>query len=291
MMPMLLTVGLLGGAIGSFVNVVAYRLPRSESVVAPRSACPACGHRIRAWHNIPILSWLLLMGRCHDCYHPIPFRYLLVELLTAALFGLFAWQLGVPAAQYLAQGDVLAGSGHTIVLLAHLALIGIGMALALIDLDTHRLPNALTLGLLITGAASFTLAAGLLGQWGQLGRAALGALLLFLLYLCLWLIAPRGMGAGDVKLAPGLGLFLAWHSWGALAAGAIAAFAIGTVFGLVRAAATGEGRRTRIPFGPSMLAGAALGILCGGALTGWYLDVFSLASHTPTPFTPLEDTP
>lgn len=284
-MPLLLTVGLLGGAIGSFVNVVAYRLPRRESIITPRSACPHCGHRIRAWHNIPILSWLLLMGRCHDCYHPIPFRYLAVELITAVLFALFAWQLLMPAARAAANGNGLIAAGHTTVLLVHLALIGIGMALALIDLDSRKLPNSLTLGLLATGTTGFALAALLLGEWTQYGRALLGALILGGSYLLIWLIAPRGMGAGDVKLAPALGLFLAWHGWGPLAVGAIAAFAIGSLIGIIRAATSGEGRKTAIPFGPSMLAGTALGILAGQAITTWYMAMFNLASHAP--FTPV----
>ncbi|WP_147105410.1 prepilin peptidase [Nesterenkonia populi] len=271
-----------GAAIGSFVNVVAHRVPNGESVVTPRSACPQCGHRIRARHNIPIFSWLLLMGRCHDCYHPIPFRYFVVELITALLFGFFAWQLTIPLAQADLSGNAANAAGHTIVLLAHLALIGLGMALALIDLDTNKLPNALTLGLLATGIGCFTLAALLLGGWGSLGRAALGAAILFAAYLTIWLIAPQGMGAGDVKLAPALGLFLAWHSWGALAVGAIAAFAIGSIIGTIRAATSGKGRKTSIPFGPSMLTGAALGILIGDTITTWYLSMFNLAALAPS---------
>ncbi|GAB3846302.1 prepilin peptidase [Nesterenkonia populi] len=281
-MPLLLAVGILGGAIGSFVNVVAYRLPRRQSIVAPRSACPACGHRIRAWHNIPVFSWLFLMGRCHDCYHPIPFRYFVVELITALLFGLFAWQLMIPAAQAHLSGNTADTAGHAIVLLAHLALIGIGMALALIDLDTNKLPNSLTLGLLTTGIGCFILAALLLGEWGSLGRAALGAAILFAAYLTIWLIAPQGMGAGDVKLAPALGLFLAWHGWGTLAVGAVAAFAVGSIIGTIRAATSGKGRRTSIPFGPSMLTGAALGILTGDTITTWYLSMFNLAALAPS---------
>src|SRR4051794_25823451 len=145
-MPLLIaTIGLLGLAVGSFLNVVVHRVPTGHSVVRPASACPACGHAIRARHNVPVLSWLWLRGRCADCRSPISARYPLVELATGVLFAAVAAELVATDRLLLAP--------------ALLYFTALGVALALIDLDVHRLPNALVLPSYPALAALLTLAA------------------------------------------------------------------------------------------------------------------------------------
>ncbi|WP_263118061.1 A24 family peptidase [Cellulomonas sp. RIT-PI-Y] len=251
----------IGLAIGSFLNVVVHRVPRSESVV-PRSACPRCGRPIRGRDNIPVLSWLLLRGRCRDCRAPISRRYPLVEAGTGVCFGLVAWW-----------------TGASWLLPALLFLVAVSIALALIDLDVHRLPDVIVLpavgvGLLLLALASWS--PGDASDWGALVRAVLGGLALFTCYLVLALIHPGGMGFGDVKLAGLLGLYLAWFGWPTLAVGAFAAFLAGggwaTGLLLTRRARKGSG----IPFGPWMLLGAWVGIVAGRAVWSGYLGLVGL---------------
>ncbi len=245
---------LLGLVVGSFLNVVAWRLPRGESLLRPASHCPACSAPVRPKDNVPVLSWLLLRGRCRDCGAPISRRYPLVELLTAAVFAGLAARLGADAA-----------------LPAFLYLGGVGVVLALIDLDVHRLPNALTLPSYAVGVALLGGAALVDGSVGPLLRGLLGMAALLVLYLLLALAYPAGMGLGDVKLAGLLGLYLGWLGWGAWAVGAFAAFLVGGVTGIALMAAGRAGRKSAIPFGPFMLAGALLAVLAGQALASAYV--------------------
>lgn len=258
--PVLLPLlGALGTLIGSFLNVVIHRVPAGLSVVRPGSSCPACGQAVRGYDNIPVISWLLLRGRCRDCGAEISWRYPAVELLTGLLFvGIgtrfpVSWQL-----------------------LAVLVVAATGVALAAIDLQHHRLPfvltgvaAALTVPLLALDAVSRStdpvlpaLASG--GVWlGVYGGA--------------WLFTGgRGMGLGDVALAPLLGVSLGWSGWGASLSGLLAGFLLGGVVagGLLVAGVTG--RRTRVPHGPFMLAGAAVGLLAGPALWTAYLNLTGL---------------
>jgi len=160
-LALLVLVGLLGLAIGSFLNVVIYRVPRGESLVAPPSHCPLCEHPIRDRHNIPILGWLVLRGRCADCAAPISPRYPLVEALTAALFVLLAARL-----------DAL----HlTSAVPAYLWFASAGVALAAIDLDEHRLPSSIIFSSYPVIAALLTASAAAEGAWWPLARAGLGA--------------------------------------------------------------------------------------------------------------------
>lgn len=249
--------GVLGLLIGSFLNVVIWRVPRGESIVRPPSACPACGHPVRPLDNVPVVSWLLLGRRCRDCREPISARYPLVEAGTAVLFVLVALRFGLAWE-----------------LPAYLYLAAVGVALALIDLDVHRLPNAIVL-------PSYPVVAGLLlvatwgsgGDWGAFGRALIGGAALFALYGLLRVIYPRGMGLGDVKLAGVLGVALAWLGWGSLAIGAFAAFLVGGVFSILLLATGRATRKSGIPFGPWMLLGAAIGIGWGEHLWTWYLGL------------------
>jgi len=252
---LLVFAALFGLAVGSFLNVVVWRVPRGESVASPPSACPRCETPIRPRDNVPVLSWLVLRGRCRDCGEPISRRYPLVELTTAVLFVLMALRFGLDP-----------------VLPAYLYLASVGLALALIDLDTKRLPDRLTLpsypvAVLLLGAAA-------LGgsDSGSLVRALLGGAAMYALYFALCFAYPAGMGFGDVKLAGVLGLYTAWIGWGAWVFGLFLGFFLGGAFGLALIAAKLGGRKTAVPFGPFMLLGVLLGILVGQPVMEAYLD-------------------
>lgn len=275
MMPLVATgVGVFGLAIGSFLNVVAHRVPLGRSVVAPRSACPSCGHEIRAYDNVPVLSWLALRGRCRDCKAPISVRYPIVEALTGLLFIAVALFFAPPMLSAPTTSDAWAAA---IEMIAYLALAGFGVALAVIDLDTQRLPDALVFPLATSGAVLFSAAAALTGDGWSLLRAGIGGVGLFAAYYAVRFIRPDAMGGGDVKLALALGIFLGWAGWDVLAVGAIAAFALGALFGGALMAARKVDRKGGIPFGPWMIAGAWVGVFAGAPVAAWYLGLFGLA--------------
>jgi leader peptidase (prepilin peptidase)/N-methyltransferase len=253
---LLVLVALLGLAIGSFLTVVVDRVPRGESVVRPGSRCPGCGTPIRARHNIPVLGWLILRGRCASCGAAIGARYPLIELTTCVLFVLLTLRLSAVAA-----------------LPAYLYFAAIGVALAVIDLDTRRLPNAIVLpsypvlAVLLTGSALWQ------RDWWPLARAGIGALALFGFYLLLVLAYPKGMGWGDVKLAGLLAAVLAYLSWATLIVGALAGFFLGALAGIALILARGGSRKTALPFGPFMLLGALLAIFIATPLADAYLTL------------------
>ena len=246
---------LLGLLVGSFLNVVIWRVPRGESIISPPSHCRGCDKPVRPRDNVPVVSWLLLRGRCRDCAEPISGRYPLVELGTAAVFALLAWRIG-------AHAD----------LPAFLYLGAIGVALALIDLDVKRLPDVIVLPSYLVAAALLGLAAVVQQDAGAAIRAVLGMVALFALYFVLWFVYPTGMGRGDVKLAGVLGLYLGWLGWAEVISGAFLGFLFGGVVGITLMIMGRAGRKSKIPFGPFMLAGALAAILAGGALADLYLD-------------------
>ena len=257
MAPLLSVVAVLGLAVGSFLNVVIYRVPRGESVVRPGSHCPNCRTAIRARHNVPVLSWLALRGRCATCNTRISVRYPLVELGTAALFVAVTARLGLSAA-----------------LPAYLYLAAITIALALIDVDVQRLPNAIVYPSYLVGAGLLVTAGAIDGDWGAVGRGMFGMAALFLFYLGLSLTYKgRGMGLGDVKLAGVLGLYLGWLGWSSLLVGVFAGFLLGGLVGVTLLALRRAGLRSQFPFGPSMLAGAFIAVFAGGPIGAWYLSL------------------
>ncbi len=243
--------GVIGALIGSFLNVVIWRLPRGESVVTPPSACPGCGARIAPYDNIPVLSWLLLRGRCRRCGEPISARYPLVEALTAALMALVPICLGTGEEQWI---------GYALVLIL--------IPLTFIDLDHRILPNKITypaVPLAIVLTAAFD--TDHLVEHLIAGAAAFGVL-----FAAAW-IYPSGMGVGDVKLVGVLGLFLGRS----VAPAMLVAFLLGTLVGIGVMAAKGvrEGRKTAIPFGPFLAIGGLVGLYAGGDIVDWYLDTFA----------------
>jgi leader peptidase (prepilin peptidase)/N-methyltransferase len=249
----------LGLLVGSFLNVVIHRVPRGESVVRPSSRCPDCGREIRARHNVPVFGWLVLRGRCAGCGRRISVRYPLVELGTAVLFALLALRLDPPD------------------LPAYLYFGAIGIALALIDLDCRRLPNAIVLPSYPVLAVLLTASAWWRDDWWSLARAGVGGAALFAFYLLLALAYPAGMGFGDVRLAGVLGGVLGYLSWTALLLGAFGGFLLGAVAGVVVLAAGKGGRKTALPFGPFMIAGALVAIFAAGPLGQAYERLMGLA--------------
>jgi leader peptidase (prepilin peptidase) / N-methyltransferase len=279
---------LLGGfglLIGSFLNVVAYRVPLRRSIVSPPSACPTCGTAIRSRDNIPVISWILLRGKCHSCRSPISARYPIVELGTGVFFAAVAVWFGVSGVSVGSTAGLVSTSSTTgaagivawvLALVAFLYLAAISVVLALIDFDTHTLPNRIVLPSYLVGIALLGATSVLGGDYGALLRAGIGMAALWLAYLAMALAYPGGMGFGDVKLAGVLGLYLAWVGWGALAVGAFAAFLLGGLFSIGLIIARKAGRKSGIPFGPWMLAGVWVGIFFGESIASGYLTLVGL---------------
>lgn len=247
-----LVVALAAGLVaGSFLNVVAWRLPRGESLATPRSRCPSCGHPVRPRDNVPVVSWLRLRGRCRDCGEPISRRYPLVEAATGVLFVLVvAVHRDDPTRMWLG-----------------LAMVAFLVPLALIDLDTRLLPNKLTLPAAVVAVVLGTL----LDASGEVERLLAGVAAggFFLLAV---LAYPRGMGVGDIKLAGVLGLYLGREVAAALLVGLVAGVAVGTL--IMARKGVAEGRKTAVPFGPFLALGGIVALLVGEGVVDAYLDTF-----------------
>lgn len=264
--------GIFGVLIGSFLNVVVHRVPLKLSIVSPPSACPDCGAGIRKFDNIPVVSWLVLRGRCRDCQSSISKRYPLVEAGTGVFFALVAlwsWPTGTVNLTVTIAGVV--------VLVALLYLAAVSVVLGLIDIDTHTLPNRIVLPSFLIGIVLLSTATFISSDYSALIRAGIGSAALFLAYGILAFAYPGGMGFGDVKLAAVLGLYLGYLGWSQLVVGAFAAFLIGGLFGLALVAFRRATRKTSIPFGPWMLAGAWSGALVGVPIARGYLSAVGLA--------------
>ena len=242
--------GVFGAIFGSFLNVVAYRLPRHESVVLPPSHCPGCGARVRPYDNIPILSWLLLRGHCRSCTQPISPRYPVVEALTAVL----------------CVGAVLVHHSAASIALS-VGLILIVIPAALIDLEHRIIPNRLTL----LGAVLALVLGTALDPAGEPTRLIAGAAAGGFLLLAA-LAYPGGMGMGDVKLAGVMGLFLG----AAVAPAILIALLAGVLYGVLVTARAGAraARKTAVPFGPFLALGAIVAVYAGSPLVNLYSSHF-----------------
>ena len=238
-----------GAVIGSFLNVVAYRLPRGESLVSPPSHCPGCKAPVKPYDNIPIVSWLLLRGRCRSCGTPISARYPLVELLTAAAFA-----------------AVVAVRGVDDDLLLELPFVAALIALAAIDFDHKLLPNKIVYPLAVFGVV-----ATLLVDSEQLAENLIAGAGGFLFLFLAVLAYPRGMGMGDVKLAGAMGVYLGASVIPAL----LIAFLVGSVAGIAIIAREGAAARKKaVPFGVFLAIGGIVGVLAGPELIDLYQDNF-----------------
>jgi leader peptidase (prepilin peptidase)/N-methyltransferase len=243
--------GVFGLLLGSFLNVVAYRLPRGESLAFPGSHCPSCETPIRPWDNVPVLSWLWLKGHCRACRGAISARYPVVEATTAALL----------VAVVLAKGaDRDAWLGLAFVLLL--------VPVTLIDLDHRIIPNKLMgLGTVVSLSILALTDPGSIPEHLIAAAAAGGFLLVAAVAY------PAGMGMGDVKLAAVMGLFLGRDVGAAMLVALVAGSVVGAAIIARKGAA--EGRKTAIPFGPYLAFGGLVGLFAGGAVVDWYLTTFA----------------
>jgi leader peptidase (prepilin peptidase)/N-methyltransferase len=244
-----LLIGLLGLLVGSFLNVVIYRLPRGESLLRPASRCPGCGTPIKPWENIPVVSWLILRGRCRSCGASISARYPVIEALTAAAF--------VGAALTRGVDDDLA---------VWLPFVAMLIAVAGIDLDHRIIPNKILLPAAIWGlAATIAFRPDNIDDSLIAGGIAFGALLLTAVAY------PAGMGMGDVKLAGVMGIYLG----SGVAPAMLAGFLAGSLVGLAIIAREGrDARKKGIPFGPFLAFGGLIGVFAGPELVDVYVDRF-----------------
>jgi leader peptidase (prepilin peptidase)/N-methyltransferase len=243
-----------GLVIGSFLNVVIWRVPRKESIVRPPSHCPTCQRPIRPRDNVPVLSWLLLGGKCRYCQSGISWRYPLVELLTGVLFA-----------------AVGARFHDSWALPAFLLLTAALVALSAIDLEHYLLPNRIIYPVGFASVALLAIAALLDHNWTAFFRACECGAVAFGCFLVIHIASPRGMGFGDVRLSAILGLYLGWLGWGELMAGLFAGFVVGAVAGVAVMAVVGmRGRKYHIPFGPFLAFGTMTIVLFGGPLLDWY---------------------
>jgi leader peptidase (prepilin peptidase)/N-methyltransferase len=251
MTPLVPLLSCAGLAFGSFATVVAHRIPRGESIVMGRSRCPGCGATIAAYDNVPVISWLLLRGRCRRCGERISPRYPLTEIAMAGLFAATTLILGTDDAGELALGLVLCALLVTV---------------TLTDIERRVIPNTV----LLVGAVIGLAIAAATDPSGLAERAIAAAAAGGFLFLVA-LAYPRGMGMGDVKLVAVLGLYLGR----AVAPAVLIGFAAGALVGLALIARRGvAARKQAVPFGPFLALGAVVGLWFGDSIVSWYLDSF-----------------
>ncbi|TAL17553.1 prepilin peptidase [bacterium] len=241
----------LGAMVGSFLNVVIYRLPREESLSTPPSRCPGCGTRIAPWNNIPIISFILLRGKCASCGIKISPRYPAVETLMGVL-SLYLWTL---------HGETPLAFGAYFVFLAGL------VAATFIDLDHKIIPDSISLGGIPLGLA-LSHVTGIGWKASLLGIAAGGGILLAVSLAYLYIMKKEGMGMGDVKLLAAIGAFLGWQ--GVLFTIFTSSIA-GSFIGIIVLKMKGEGSDYEIPYGPFLALGATAYLFWGTRLIDWYL--------------------
>jgi len=242
---------ILGLLLGSFAGVVADRVPRKESPFGGRSHCDRCGELVAAFDNVPVLSWLVLKGRCRSCGESIPVRYPLTELGLGAGF----------AAAYLVLRDE--GAAEVALGCSFLFVLAV---ITLTDLEHRIIPNAV-----LAPAAVVAVGLTALGDPGDLPAKLIAAAIAGGVLLLVSLAYPRGMGMGDVKLAFVMGLFLGR----AVAPALLVGFAAGALYGVALIARHGSGaRKQAVPFGPFLAIGGVIGLFLGDQLVDWYLDSF-----------------
>ena len=258
--PVLALIGLLGLAIGSFLNVVIYRVPRQMSIMFPASHCTSCETPIKPWHNVPVLSWLALRGRCATCDVAISPRYPLVEAGTAALFVAITLRFGL-----------------SVELPAYLYLAAVGITLLMIDVDLRQLPNSIVLPSYVISVLLLMPAGAVHGDWSQTVRALTGMAALWAIYFALAIAYPLGMSFSDANLAGLVGLYLGWLSWGAVLIGGFGAFLIGGAGGATLIATGRNDRATAVPFGSCLIAATALAVFLAVPIANWYGSILTIS--------------
>ena len=243
---------LMGLAIGSFLNVVIHRVPRNESLVRPRSHCPNCDVEIGNRDNIPLLSWILLRGRCRHCRARISARYPLVELATALLFLGASWR-----------------SGLSWSLPAYLVWLAGLLALGLIDLERMVLPRQIVYVCLALTSALLAVASWATHDWHRLAVGAIAGAAWFVLFFLLNFASPRLLGFGDVRLAPLLGLALGWLAVGDVVIAFFLSNLLGAIIGLSLIAAGKLRRDQPIPYGVFLALGCIVTYFAGPAMITW----------------------
>ncbi|MHB8733603.1 MAG: prepilin peptidase [bacterium] len=234
-----------GALFGSFANVLIHRLPRRESIVAPGSRCPTCGVPIRPWDNVPIVSFVVLRGRCRACRARISPRYVIVEIVMGGLMAGLVWQFGLSLA--VLRYGVLA-----------FALLVVFFT----DLEHQIIPNAVTYPGIAAGVALSAAA-------GHLAASVIAAASAGLVFLILGIVSRGGMGGGDIKLAAMIGAFLGTP---AVIVALFLAVALGAAAGLLLLALRLRSRKDMIPFGPAMAAGAMIAVFGSDAIINWYMS-------------------
>lgn len=258
--------GVLGAVFGSFADATAYRVPRGISLQR-ESSCDTCAKPVRWYRNVPVLSWIALRGQCRNCGASIGIHAPLIEAGTAVAFVIATIvMLWLPSA---------GRPSWWLELITVLFLIVVSAILIRIDLEFHRLPNAVVLPSVGVIVVLLGAAAIVDGDIQQLGRMLAGGAIQFALYGLIRLISPRGIGGGDVKLAAASGLALGYIGWGALGVGAFAAFLTGGLFGLVLILLRRATRRTAVAFGPWMIIGAWIGASVGEPVWALYFGLMS----------------
>jgi leader peptidase (prepilin peptidase)/N-methyltransferase len=245
--------GVLGLMVGSFANVVIYRVPAGRSIVSPPSACPKCGAPVKPWDNVPVVSWLALRGRCRSCQAPISPRYPLVEALVGVVFAFTGLRFGLG---WTGAGEAVLAGGLVI--------------LGFIDLDHMLLPRKIVYTTLAIVAAIFVAGAAAGGGWHRLLIAVVAGLVPSALFFVVNFITPHALGFGDVRLALLMGFGLGWLSGDYAFLGFVVASILGSVVGVGLIMAGKAGRKTLIPFGTFLSSGAILAALAGAPVVSWY---------------------
>lgn len=246
---------LFGSVFGSFLNVCIYRLPLKESIVSPGSHCPGCGHELRWFENVPLISYAALKGKCKNCGEPISWRYPLVEFLNAALWAFAGWRFGIEPVVFPA-----------------LLFISTMIIIFFIDLEHYIIPNIVVLPIAVIGLVAMT-AISLTTKdpdfpvWWVFPLSGLIATVVFFIIA---VAVPRGMGMGDVKMVGMMGFFLGRTA----ALGIFIGVLLGSLVGIGLMVAGKKGRKSRLPLGPFLAVGALVALFYGEAIMGPYLRLF-----------------
>jgi leader peptidase (prepilin peptidase)/N-methyltransferase len=245
---------IFGSIVGSFLNVCIYRIPRGKSIILPSSYCPSCNTSIKIWDNVPILSYIVLMGRCRSCKDKISPRYPFVEAINAIFYVLLIWRFGF--------------GWYT---LFYFALASALIVITFIDLDFQIIPDSITLpGTLIGLIAGSLILQDPFSRWSILGykSSLIGAITGFSLFYAVAILSRGGMGGGDIKMMAMVGAFMGWKS---VLLTTFLGSLIGSIWGISLMIFKGKGRKTKIPFGPFLSAGAMITLLSGQEILYWYL--------------------